>query len=85
MIGTLNSVGKACFVKYYEHANDPALAQLIRDTDRYCPTACRTRASGIRRIIVKHRRGNDALAIIKDSNKVDPETRKKAVALLDQV
>ena len=25
LIRTLNSVGKACFVKYYERASDPSL------------------------------------------------------------
>ncbi len=83
LIRALNSVGKACFVKYYEHADDPALPQRIRDAEGYSPVACRIRASGIRSIIIRHGRGKDALAIIANS-KADPEARKKAAALLAQ-
>ena len=83
LIGTLKSIGKACFVKYYERVGDPALHQRIRDGEGYSPVTCRTRASGIRSIIIKHGRGKDALAIIADS-KADPYARKKAVALLAQ-
>ena len=82
LTGTLKSIGKACFVKYYEHADDPALHQRIRDAEGYSPVTCRTRASGIRSII-KHGRGKDALAITANS-KADTETRKKAAALLAQ-
>ena len=82
---TLKSVGMSCFVKYYEHADDPALAQRIRDTDRrYSQKSCQTRSSHIRSIVVKHRRGHDALAIIRDSDRVAPETRRKAAELLTQ-
>lgn len=77
---TLRAVGKACFVRYYERADDPSLAQRIRDADGY-ETSYRTRASGIR-IIIRHGRGKDALAIIAKSGKVDAEARKKASALL---
>lgn len=80
LIRTLNSVGKACFVKYYERASDPSLHQLIReirDAEGYSPVACQTRASGIRSIVILHGRGKDALAIIANSGKVDAETAKE--------
>ena len=79
---TLRAVGKACFVRYYERADDPALAQQIRDADGY--ETFRSRASGIRSIVIRHGRGEDALALIANSRKVDAEARKKAAALLAQ-
>ena len=84
LIRTLNSVGKACFVRYYERAHDASLAQRIRDADGYSPVACQTRASGIRSIVVLHGRGKDALAIIANSRNVEPEARKRAATLLAQ-
>lgn len=78
---TLRSVGKACFVKYYEHGADPALAQRIEEAEPYTRKSCQSRASCIRRII-KCGRGEDALENIANSDKVDVETRQKAAALL---
>lgn len=72
----------ACFVRYYQHADDPSLRQRIRDSDGYTPNSCQTRASGIRSIVVRDGRGKDALAIIAKSGKVDAEARKKADVLL---
>ncbi len=80
----LYRVGMECFVRYYEHAYGPALAQRIQDADGYTPASCRTRASGIRSIIVRDGRGKDALSIIANSRNVEPEARKRAAALLDQ-
>ena len=82
LMTTLRAVGMACFVKYYERAADASLPQRIRDADGYSPVACQTRASGIRSIVIRHGRGEDALAIIANSRKVDAEARKKAAALL---
>lgn len=83
LIGTLYQVGMACFVRYYACADDPSLRQRIRDADGYTPDSCKMRARGIR-IIIRHGRGKDALAIIAKSGRVDAEARKKASALLDQ-
>ena len=80
LIRTLNSVGKACFVKYYERASDPSLHQLIRDAEGY--ETYRQRASGMRSIVILHGRGKDALAIIAKARNVDAETRKRAGDLL---
>lgn len=78
---TLRSMGKACFVKYYEYADDPALADRMKEAEPYTRKSCQSRASCIRRII-RHGRGEDALSIIANSDKVDMETRQKAAALL---
>ena len=85
LVRTLNSVGKACFVRYYERAADASLPQRIRDADGYSPVACQTRASGIRSIVIRHGRGKDALSIIANSRKVDAEARNNAAALLGQL
>ena len=77
---TLRSVGMACFVRYYARADDPSLDQQIRDADGY--TTYEQRASGIRSIIIKQRRGKDALDIVAKSRRVDAEARKKAGDLL---
>lgn len=81
LIRTLNSVGKACFVKYYEHADDPALVQRIEEAEPYTYKSCQSRSSHLRSII-RHGRGKDALAIIANADKVKAEARKKADALL---
>lgn len=83
LIRTLNSVGKACFVRYYERADDPALVQRIEETEPYTHKSCQSRSSHLRSII-KHGRGKDALAIIANSRNVDATTRTKAAALLAQ-
>ena len=81
LIRTLNSVGKACFVKYYEHADDPALAQRIEEAEPYTRKSCQSRASHLLSII-RHGRAKDALAIIAKARNVDAETRRKAGDLL---
>ena len=83
LMTTLHAVGMACFVKYYERADDPSLSQQIRDADGY--STYRQRASEIRSIVVKHGRGKDALSIIANSRNVDAATRTKAAALLAQL
>ena len=79
----LRSMGKACFVKYYERADDPALAQRMKEEEPYTYKSCQSRVSCLRRII-RHGRDRDALRIIADSGKLDLETRRKAAALLAQ-
>ena len=81
---TLWSMGKACFVKYYEHADDPALAQRIEESEPYTRKSCRKRASCLRRVI-RCGRGEDALENIANSSKLDMGTRQRAAALLAQL
>lgn len=78
---TLRSMGKACFVKYYEHADAPALADRMKEAEPYTRKSCQSHASCLRRII-RHGRGKDALANIANSEKLGMETRRKAAALL---
>lgn len=78
---TLRSMGKACFVKYYEHADDPALPERMKAAEPYTYKSCQSRASCLRRVI-RCGRGEDALENIANSDKVDVETRQKAAALL---
>ena len=82
LMTTLRAVGMACFVRYYEYAYDASLPQRIRNADGYTPASCQTRASGISSIIVRDGRGKEALAIIANADKVKPEARKMAAALL---
>lgn len=84
LMTTLHAVGMACFVRYYERAADASLPQRIRNADGYSPVECQTCASGIRSIVIRHGRGEDALKIIANSRNVDTEARKKAAALLAQ-
>ena len=81
---TLRAVGKACFVRYYERADDPALARRIEEAEPYTHKSCQSRASCIRRII-RNGRDRDALSNIANSGKLDMETRQKAAALLAQL
>ena len=81
---TLRSMGKACFVKYYEHGDDPALAQRIEEAEPYTRKSCQSRASCIRRVI-RCGRGEDALENIANSGKLDMGTRQRAAALLAQL
>ena len=66
LIRTLNSVGKACFVRYYECADDPALTQRIEEAEPYTRKSCQSRTGHLRSII-RHGRGKDALDIIAKS------------------
>lgn len=77
----LRKMGKACFVRYYEHADDPALAQRIEEAESYSYNSCRTRVRHLRNII-RHGCGRDALENIAKSGKVDAEARTRADDLL---
>ena len=81
---TLRTMGKACFVKYYEHADDPALPKRIEEAEPYTRKSCRKRASCLRRII-RCGRGKDALENVANSSKLDMATRQRAAALLAQL
>ena len=81
---TLLSMGKACFVKYYEHADDPALPDRMKAVEPYTYKSCQSRASCLRRII-RHGRDKDALENIANSDKLDIGTRQRAAALLAQL
>lgn len=78
---SLNSIGKRCFVKYFEEfrsSND--VAALLEREEGYTFKACRSRTSHAKSII-KARREQDALDIIIRS-KADALTKNKAAAIL---
>ena len=81
LIENLHWAGMACFVRYYECADDPALAQRIEEAESYTRESCRSRVRRLR-MIIRNGRGKDALAIIAKSRNVDAETRKRADDLL---
>lgn len=81
LIENLHRAGMACFVRYYECADDPALAQRIEEAESYTYKSCRSRVRRLR-MIIRNGRGKDVLAIIAKSRNVDAETRKKADDLL---
>lgn len=81
---TLRTMGKACFVKYYEHADDPALPRRIAEAEPYTRKSSQKRASCLRRVI-RCGRGKDALENIANSSKLDIGTRQRAAALLAQL
>ena len=86
---TLRSVGMECFVAYFEKFCDENLSNqdivaLIEEERPYSVHSCRTRTSGARRII-RFGRAKDALETIKDSEKVEPAAREKAVRLFSQL
>ena len=80
--GTLQSIGKECFVVYFHTFSDLSLsngevAEILVEERDYALPASRTRASGARRII-KAGLAKDALAIIAGSRNVTLATRNAA-------
>jgi hypothetical protein len=83
---TIQSIGKGCFVKYYEAFRDPTqsnenLIELLMTEEGYTETACRTRVSHSRRIIDSGH-APEILAEISNSAKLDYKTIVKAKELL---
>jgi hypothetical protein len=88
LLRVLNSIGKSCFVKYYEDFADNSkekedLIQLIVSNERYNSKATSTRVNSAKRIF---RLGLEtkALEIISMSKKLDSDIVIKAKLLLDQ-
>ena len=85
----LRSVGKECFVAYFEKFCDESLdnqavAALIQKERGYTWKACMSRTSHAKSII-RTGRAKDALEIIKDSEKVEAAAREKAARLFAQL
>ena len=85
----LRSVGKECFVAYFEKFCDENLSNedivaLIEEERGYSLNTCRSRTGGARGII-KSGRAKDALEIVKDSARVEPDAREKAARLFAQL
>ena len=85
----LRSVGKECFVAYFEKFCDENLSNqdivaLIEEERGYTLSACRSRTSGARGII-RSGRAKDALEIIRDSERVESAAKEKAARLFAQL
>lgn len=84
----LNSVGKMCFVEYFEKFKDnniehSDLVNIIHDERGYSLKACQTRVSKARKIICN---GStcEALQTIIKAQRVDEITRSRAIQLYEE-
>lgn len=79
---SLQSIGKECFVKYFENFKDfryqnEELIELLMSNEGYEESGCKTRVNQSRRIINAGRE-NDALSIIMASQRIPHEVRQRA-------
>ena len=84
----LQSVGMACFVKYFDELANPSLPnrtviQILRERELYTEKSCQSRVSTARSII-QAGRAADALLLIAAA-KVDYRTKQQAKALADEL
>ena len=82
----LRSMGKSCFVKHFKTFSDSKLSsedviEILRQSDNYTETACRTRTSNGRNII-KSGNARKALLLIASSNRLSDEIVDQARKLL---
>lgn len=83
---SLQSIGMACFVKYYEMFADPSVSNdtavdILMKEEKFSESGSRTRVNQSRRIIREGRR-DDALEYISQSSRIDSEWSGKAKSLL---
>ncbi len=83
----LRSIGKECFVRFFEEFSDPTLsnddvAALVKEERGYTDKACRSRTSHARSII-RAGRAADALDMVRlsQSPKVTAHTKEQAASL----
>ncbi len=86
LIRYLKSVGKACFVKYFELFNDDSIqnheiAQTIKEEDCYTDKACNSR-TGHARMIIREGGAEEALRIIVESRRLEIGVVRQAEKLL---
>lgn len=84
---SLQSIGKECFVKYFDEFSDNRLKDhdlidLLMKNENYKESGCKTRVSQSRRII-KEGRAKDALKVVAGSSRVPDPIRRQAEALYD--
>jgi hypothetical protein len=86
----LKSIGMTCFVKYYEifagDLTNKEVIEILKISENYEVTGCRTRVSCARRII----RGNQSIAalqLVVNSNHpaISLETKNKAALLIEAI
>jgi hypothetical protein len=85
---TLNSIGKSCFIKYFDYFKDDSISKeslidIISTKERYKKTATLTRINSARRII-KNNLENEAFKIISESSKIDNYTKRTALYKKDK-
>ena len=86
LIRYLNSVGKECFVKYFEMFSDfnmlnQEIAGIIEEENGYTRKACNSR-TGHARMIIREGGAKDALDLISSSNRLSSEVVNRAHNLL---
>jgi hypothetical protein len=85
----LQSVGMACFVKYFRLFSDKTITdasavKTLRGQEGYTESGSRTRVSVSRRLIAQgHAR--TALSMVTNAEKVDVTTRRTAHTLLNEL
>lgn len=85
----LQSVGMACFVKYFDELANPSLPnrtviQILREREPYTEKSCQSRV-GHARSIIQAGRALDALLLIAAASKMDYRTAQQAKALADDL
>lgn len=86
LLRSLQSIGKACFVKYFPQFSDNFLSntdliELLMRQEHYEEAGCITRVAQARRIIVNER-AVDALRIVASSVRVSDEVLAEASRLV---
>ena len=82
---SLQSIGKGCFIKYFQEFSNPRLSkedmiEILMTEEGYEESGSTTRVTQSRRII-NEGRADDALKIIAGSSRLDYQIRKKAEEL----
>lgn len=85
----LQSMGMACFVKYFDEFANPSLPnqaviKTLLERESYTESSCANRASKARNII-KAGRTPDALLLIAGASNVDYRTAQQARALANEL
>jgi hypothetical protein len=89
LIRYLNSVGKECFVKYFELFNDGntpnrEIAETIKEENGYTEKACNSR-TGHARMIIREGGAEAALRIIVESRRLKIGVVRQAERLLRKI
>ena len=85
----LNSVGKACFIRYFrtfadDNLSNTEIAIILSNENGYTDKACRTRTSKARTII-KNGWTCTALELVTSSFRLDPDILKAAQKLMSEL
>jgi hypothetical protein len=86
---SLQSIGKKCFVKYFDAFNNQQLSnedviEMLMKNEGYEESGCRTRVTQARRII-KAKMIKSALTNISQSSKIEVSIIEKAKSLLNNI